>query len=63
MRYYEQQVCKVSDQYLDHKFPSTSFSNNQKKGNVERGETSMSHSGYFVKYNQERKRWCTTRKK
>ena len=32
MRYYEQQVCKVSDQYLDHKFPSTSFSNNQKKG-------------------------------
>jgi hypothetical protein len=63
MRYYEQQVCKVSDKYLDHKFTSTSSSNDKKKVNVESEETSMSPSGYFVKYNQERKRWCTTGKK
>jgi hypothetical protein len=39
MRYYEQHVCKVSEQYFDHKLPSTSSSNDQKKANVERGET------------------------
>jgi hypothetical protein len=35
----------------------------QQKANVECGETSMSPCGYFVKYNQERKRWYTARKK
>jgi hypothetical protein len=58
MRYYEKQVRKISGQYLDHKFPSTSFSNDTtKQANVECGETSMSPSGYFVKYNPERNRW------